>query len=125
MNQPSLPFFTSNRCPVLKAPSDIEERVHRNSGSRKAQEPVEARATRWIAQHPQVYDLFKRFTLELIATGRTRYSAKAIIERVRWETDVRGGKPFKIANMVTAYLARRFCEENPEYSEFFKIVKGK
>lgn len=124
MNQPSLPFFTSNRCPDLKAPSDIALRVHGNMGSRK-KEPVEARATRWISQHPQIEALFQRYALKAANTGRRHYSAKAIVELIRWNEEVEGGRPFKIANFVTPYLALRFMDTHPECAGIFKSNKQK
>lgn len=125
--QPALPFFTSNRCKVLihpgnEGPSDIAVRAHA-TGSYKKSEPVEVRARRWIEKHPQIYRAFEQATLERIERGFRHYSAKAVVEYVRWHTDTPGGSPFKIANAVTTYLALKFMNERPEHVGFFKTMK--
>jgi len=73
-------------------------------------------------QNPQVFELFERFTFDVIKTGRKHYSAKAIFERIRWHTDVETtGEPFKLSNNHTAYYARLFMHEHPEYCGFFRV----
>ena len=44
----------------------------------------------WIFHHdnPTIYELFKRFTFEVIERGHDKYSSKAIFERIRWHTDI-------------------------------------
>lgn len=106
-----------------KPPSDIEERVHRNAGSRKAKEPVSVMANRWIDQHPQVYAKFCEYALMVISRGRTRYGAKALIEQIRWNVEIVGGKPFKLPNAVTTYLARRFQHDYPAHASLFNTVR--
>ena len=72
-------------------------------------------------KHPEVWRLFCRFTLEMLATGRSHYGAKAIMERVRWETDAGGRSPaLKINNNFAAFYARRFARLHPDHAEFFR-----
>ncbi|NJK42981.1 MAG: hypothetical protein HC933_00785 [Pleurocapsa sp. SU_196_0] len=42
------------------------------------------RANAFLEQYPEVYELFKFYALELLRAGRSRYSARTIVERVRW-----------------------------------------
>lgn len=76
-------------------------------------------------QNPQVWELFVRFTKEVIDSGHSNYSVKAIFERIRWEFDVGGdGKTeFKINNNFTSLYGRRFMRMYPEYDGFFRTRK--
>lgn len=78
-------------------------------------------ANRWI------YQAFKEAAFEMKSTGRKRYSAKAIMEFVRWNYDIENpGKEFKISNSYTAYYARLLAHKHPEFEDFFqfKTIKG-
>jgi len=44
--------------------------------------------------HPDVWNLFFQFAWEKIDLGYQHYGAKAVMERVRWESDA-GGKKIK------------------------------
>lgn len=70
--------------------------------------------------NPDVYLLFKKFTFEAIQRGRKKLGVGAIIERVRWYTDIetRGG-PFKLNNNYSPYYARMFMSDFPEHEGFF------
>lgn len=78
-------------------------------------------------RNPHVWVLFRRFTLEAIASGRSRIGAKMIAERIRWETFIRAsnGDDFKINNNFTAYYARRFMAEYPEHEGIFQTRASK
>lgn len=74
-------------------------------------------------EHPEVWDLFVRFTTNRISKGFVNYSAKAIFERIRWEVDSVGGDgtyEFKLNNNWPSFYARRFMRMYPEYDGFFK-----
>jgi len=76
----------------------------------------------WHRENPDVYELFKRFTLDVIRRGHDSYSSKAIFERIRWHSDVetQGGDPFRMSNNFTPYYARLFMVEHPEHQGFFR-----
>tara|TARA_R110002126_G_scaffold118575_1_gene258779 strand:- start:739 stop:1029 length:291 start_codon:yes stop_codon:yes gene_type:complete len=78
-------------------------------------------------KNPKVYQLFCKFTEQIIAAGFKSYSAKAVIERIRWHTDIvhNDGDEFKITNNHTAYYARHYMEMNPMYVGFFKTKEVK
>lgn len=61
----------------------------------------------------------------LLGERHSRFSAKAIAERMHWETAVKGGSDFKISNAVTAYMAKRFIKEHPGHGGLFKSTKRK
>jgi hypothetical protein len=69
-----------------------------------------------------VCDTFERLALELIGLGFDRYSADAILHRVRWHWQIeRGDRGFKINNNYAAPLARWFIKRNPKHAEFFEL----
>lgn len=80
----------------------------------------------WHAKHPDVWRAFKKMTLALIDAGKKSYGAKAIMEVIRFNHDIQGGKEFKISNNYTAYYARIFAIQHPSHQNFFqfKAVKG-
>lgn len=76
-------------------------------------------------EHPDIWEMFERYTL-LAAKRRKRLGAKAIMERIRWELEIEGGKDFKISNSWIAYYARAFVTKYPLYRNYFdfKTIKG-
>jgi hypothetical protein len=78
----------------------------------------------WKAFHeanPRVWELFLRYSSELIYAGVPRYSADAILHRIRWHfaIETRHGE-IKINNNFAAYYARLFAERNPQLAAFFE-----
>ena len=76
--------------------------------------------------HPEVWDLFVRFTFEMIGKGYKNYSAQhGIFARIRWEKDAGGdgSEIFKINNNYSAFYARRFMAAYPEHEGFFRTRK--
>lgn len=86
-----------------------------------------ARFKIWIEANRHVYDLFKTFAAEVRDAGHTRYSARAILHRIRWHFDVitrpPAGDEFKINDHVTPYLARMLIEEDASFRDFFELRK--
>ncbi len=81
-------------------------------------------------QHPIVWDLFKRFTFEVLRKGFKNYSVNAIFERIRWEQDIMIGANehlkdarFKLNNNYRAFYARRFMAAYPHHDGFFRTRK--
>jgi len=73
-------------------------------------------------ENPQVYELFNRFTHQVIDRGFEHYSADAVMHRVRWHTGVEtaGGDGFKINNNLIAYYSRLWMKHNPRWVGFFR-----
>jgi hypothetical protein len=64
--------------------------------------------------------LFEKLSLELAAREFTRYSARAVLHRIRWHFHVdQGDKSFKCNNNWTPRMARWFMDKHPELGEFF------
>lgn len=72
-------------------------------------------------QNPDIYRMFCRFARQA-AQRRDHYSAKAIMERIRWETMLNDDQPdFKIDNTWTSHYARKFMADYPQYNGFFQL----
>lgn len=77
-------------------------------------------------RNPHIYDLFCRFTWDVINAGHTHYSAKGVFERIRWHTDVEThGETFKLSNNYTPYYARLFMHHNKQHEGFFRTKELK
>lgn len=73
------------------------------------------------AANPQVYTLFKRFTLRAIERGFTHLSADMVLHRIRWETAIETTDPsFKINNNYAAFYGRMLMRDYPQYNGFFR-----
>lgn len=71
--------------------------------------------------NPQIYTAFVRFAAQAVASGRPRFSAKAIIERMRWFTMIEAKEDdFKINNNYTTFYAKKFMREYPQHDGFFE-----
>ena len=81
---------------------------------------------RFHAENPAVYKLFQQFAFRAIRRGLVHYSAKTIFEAIRFHADiVTKGESFKLNNNYTAYYARMFEKDYPEYKGFFEKRKVK
>ena len=75
--------------------------------------------------HPQVWKLFCEFTFDRINRGFKYYSAYAIFERVRWETDQVSveGDQFKLNNNHRTFYTLWFARDYPDHADFFRQRK--
>ena len=89
----------------------------------RASMTIDDRFWEFHAKHPEVYDKFEKIARQVRNAGRTHYSAKIIIERVRHETNAgaKGSREFKINNSYTSRYARHLVEEHPEFKGFFEF----
>lgn len=90
--------------------------------SQTREQQIREQVRNYHRDNPEVWELFKSFTLELIYSGRRNYSANAIFERIRWEKDLGNGSEaaFKLNNNYRAFYARRFMATYPQYEGFFR-----
>jgi hypothetical protein len=87
------------------------------------EDEIDEQAKIFCEQHPRVKKLFTQFTKEIIYRGFKNYSAMAIFQRIRWETDqadTQGKSMFKLNNNYAPWFARQFMDENPQYKGFFR-----
>ena len=75
-------------------------------------------------KNPQVYEAFKKFTFQVIETGRKYFSARAIYEQIRWQTMIEDDEiTFKMQDHPLPFYARKFENEFPLYKGFFQMRK--
>lgn len=75
---------------------------------------------------PEVCVMFEGYALQAIGSGVTRYSADAILHRIRWHHHVeKGNRDFKANNNWTSALARWFVAKHPDMKGFFETRKLK
>ena len=73
----------------------------------------------WHKANPHVWELFERFALEAVKSGRKHFSHWLIMNRIRWETSISTtGDDFKIRNDFIAYYARFFMVKHPNIRDF-------
>lgn len=71
---------------------------------------------------PEVAGLFEEYALRLFRTGFERYSARAILHRIRWHFHVdKGDRGFKCNNNWTPKLARWAMSKHPQLYNFFEL----
>tara|TARA_R100000655_G_scaffold55221_2_gene93274 strand:- start:1234 stop:1584 length:351 start_codon:yes stop_codon:yes gene_type:complete len=75
-------------------------------------------------ENPHVYREFEKQALMAINKGRTKISAKLIINWIRWNEFLKtSDKNFRINDAYQSYYARYFVDQYPEYRECFEFRK--
>lgn len=75
---------------------------------------------------PEVCVMFESYALQVWNAGTTRYSADAILHRIRWYHHVeKGNRDFKANNNWTSALARWFIAKHSDKAAFFETRKLK
>lgn len=77
--------------------------------------------------NPHVFQAFGKYAFEMKRSGRKKSSAWLIINRCRWDADIRtDGEPFKISNDYIGLYSRLMIYQFPEFIGFFtlKTMKG-
>lgn len=94
----------------------------RRTGPEEA--PLRDAFARYHREHPEIYRLFDRFAWQAIERGHRRFSADAILHRIRWEA--RPGSPHRINDHFSAYYARLWIANNPDQRHFFerRVAEG-
>lgn len=85
----------------------------------------EKRFAEFHAAHPQVWQHFERFCFEVLARGYRRYSADAVMHRVRWETSSGAKSGLKINNNFVSYYARLWRRTHPQHRSLFAVRRSK
>lgn len=75
-------------------------------------------------QNPHVWKLFERFSLQA-AERQKRFSARAVFQRMRWETEITQGIKLKVDDGWVSHYARKFIRLHPSLEGFFKTRKRK
>ena len=88
-------------------------------------EKIQSAFEEYHARNPQVFAMFERFAMEKIDKGAKHLGAKAVAERIRWETSITGDDGFKINNNYPAFYARLFMQKYPQYDGLFRVRSSK
>lgn len=76
---------------------------------------------RWLESNQHIYQQFVALALQMKRSGRSRYSARTIIHKLRWDTELADSEAtFKINNNYTPGMARLAMSEWPELDGFFE-----
>ena len=79
---------------------------------------------KWLEYNHHIWTIFEEKAYMMAAVGgRPRYSARTIIEVMRWDTDLCEKEPlFKISNNMVPGLARLFqAKHGKNFPKFFNI----
>lgn len=72
--------------------------------------------------NPHVYREFKKYSHEMRDTGRDLYSARTIIEVIRWHFDLKtSGDVFEINGDFVPIYVRLLIYDQPEFKPFFEL----
>lgn len=75
-------------------------------------------------ENPHIFKAFEKQALKAINNGKTKISAKMIINWIRWHEFLDSPDDnFKINDAYQAYYARYFIEKYPEYEGVFEFRK--
>lgn len=93
----------------------------RLSPGRVSKEERLASFLRFQHENPRVYELFSKFTRQVIERGHQHYSADAIFHRIRWHTSIETTDPdFKIGDHNRVFYARLWTQKNPSHADLFR-----
>ena len=84
---------------------------------------MEEAAFKYHKEHPEIYELFCRFTFDIINRGFQNYGADAIFAQIRWHTDrpdVDGKTTFQVNNNHKTFYTQWFARDYPQYATFFR-----
>lgn len=93
-------------------------------------EEVDAWFVTFDHENPMYYKAFVKLAKEIRGQGHRRYGAQTIMERLRWESEVRDpSHKYKLSNPIKNRLCARFVrkllKEDPSFSTFFKVTNLK
>lgn len=72
-------------------------------------------------ENPHLWELYKMIAFEFINYGYIKIGSKRICEQIRWHHKVKTNEPYKISNTYTAYYARKFVNEFPQFAGLFNF----
>lgn len=77
---------------------------------------------RWLSENYRIYCEFEDRALEVRRTGRKHFSARVIVENIRWHTLLRDkDATFKINDHWTPGMARLAMKIHPELDGMFEL----
>ena len=81
-----------------------------------------ARFKKYHQENPHVYAQFKVYAAQMRQTGKKKYSAWTIINKIRWDEDLKTSDDvFRINNDFIALYARLLIFHDSSYEGFFEL----
>ena len=75
-------------------------------------------------ENPHIFKAFENEALRALSMGRTKISAKLLINWIRWHEFVTSNdESFKINDAYQSYYARHFVAKYPQYHNVFDFRK--
>lgn len=85
---------------------------------------IRAGFEKFNSENPHIFEEFEKQALIAIDKGKSKISAKHIINFIRWNEFLKTtDKNFKINDAYQSYYARFFIEKYPQYSNLFEMRK--
>lgn len=85
-------------------------------------------AERFVAFHeanPHVADMLEALAAEWLAAGNRKVGAKALVERLRWESGLRtNGEPYRINNSHVSFYSRLLIERHPDWADCIDLRRA-
>lgn len=79
---------------------------------------------RFNSENPHIFKAFEEQAMRAINKGRTKLSAKLIINWIRWHEFLESNDlNFKLNDAYQSYYARHFVEKYPEFKDVFDFRK--
>lgn len=92
------------------------------------EQSIDARFREYDRAHPEVFRKFRELADGLRAAGWSRYSADALMHRIRWHYHVeRQDREWKINNDFSSRYARLLMDVDPSFVGFFetRVLKSR
>lgn len=87
---------------------------------------IDARFADFHAAHPEVFEMFTQYARNLREAGWTRYSADALLHRIRWHRHVdKGDRDFALNDHFSSRYARLLIQADPTFAGFFELRRVK
>lgn len=81
---------------------------------------IEQQFQEYHAANPQIFEQYEHFAQQAFHF-QGRIGAKALSERIRWETAVKGTGVYKIQNSFVSLYARLLMWKHPRYRQMFSL----
>lgn len=76
----------------------------------------------WLRDNPDIWSAFYHKSVTLMEAGRSHFSARTIIEVIRWDSAIHSqGDIYKINNNWAPDMARLFMKTVPGASDLFAL----
>lgn len=124
-------FFTEGQATYEGTPFIEVKEVKEVKNLNSLEKTLQERYDDWVVENIGVYELFCKFAIQAINSGKKKISHWLIVNRIRWEVEIETksvcdqDKEFKISNDYIALLARDFIKDYPEHKDAFNLKQMK